>query len=117
MKNFKDLSVWRKAVNFYAKLSPVFSRFPPSEKNCIVPQLQRACLSISNNLAEGCGRGSTKNLKYFFYISLGSAKEVENMLYISKELDYLSQNELEEFISLVQEIEKMIFCFLKNIRE
>src|SRR5262249_12599462 len=43
-------------------------------------QLDRAALSVSNNIAEGFERGSTSELLYFLYIARGSAGETRSML-------------------------------------
>src|SRR6266705_1520020 len=43
-------------------------------------QLDRAALSVSNNIAEGFERGTTNELLQFIYIARGSAGEVRSML-------------------------------------
>jgi four helix bundle protein len=43
-------------------------------------QLERAAVSISNNIAEGFERGTTQELLTFLYIARGSAGEVRSML-------------------------------------
>jgi len=43
-------------------------------------QLDRAALSVSNNIAEGFERGTTNELLAFLYIARGSAGEVRSML-------------------------------------
>lgn len=43
-------------------------------------QLERAAVSISNNIAEGFERGTTQELLTFLYIARGSCGEVRSML-------------------------------------
>jgi len=50
-------------------------------------QIQRAALSVSNNIAEGFERGSTNELLQFLYIARGSAGEVRSMLCIVELMD------------------------------
>jgi four helix bundle protein len=45
-------------------------------------QCERASVSISNNIAEGFERGTTKELIHFIYIAKGSAGECRSMTYI-----------------------------------
>ncbi len=113
--NFQELMVWQKSAEFYTQLIYLLKNFPDYEKNCLVPQITRATLSISNNIAEGSGRQSDKNLIYFLYIALGSSKEVESMLAISKKLNYLNEFEFNQLNLKLDEIEKMLFGLIKTI--
>ena len=114
-KQFQELEVWRKSSDFYIKLVSIIKDFPLYKKHCIIDQIMRATLSISNNIAEGSGRNSNKNLVYFLYLSFGSAKEVESMLLISRRLNYLSEKDFNELNLELIAIEKMLFSFIKSI--
>lgn len=77
---FEDLPVWNSAIDLAVKVyeltaNPAF-RSHYSLKN----QLERAALSVSNNIAEGFERGTNKELLAFLYIARGSAGEVRSML-------------------------------------
>jgi four helix bundle protein len=79
-RRFEDLPVWQEASEL-ARLIFEFTSIDlfqshPGLRN----QLERATLSISNNIAEGFERGSTNELLSFLYISRGSAGEVRSML-------------------------------------
>lgn len=73
--NFQELVVWQKSVEFYAKLIPLLKNFQNYERNCLIPQITRAALSISNNIAEGSRRESNKNLKYFYTLHSEAQKK------------------------------------------
>lgn len=62
-------------------------------------QLQRAALSISNNIAEGFERGTTNELLTFLYYARGSAGEVRSMLNVMELM--------AEFEDLESEISKL----------
>lgn len=79
-KRFEELPVWKDAAKMAAEMfrfsaQPVFRG-----KGDLANQLQRATLSISNNIAEGFERGTTKELITFLYYARGSAGEVRSML-------------------------------------
>jgi four helix bundle protein len=100
-QDFQNLQVWQDAINFHKEIIQQISKFPKEEIYAISSQLRRASLSISNNIAEGCGRESSKELRNFLNIAMGSCKEVENMIIVSKELDYISS---ETYKTLMQKI-------------
>lgn len=54
-------------------------------------QIQRAAVSIMNNIAEGFDSGSDTRYASFLNISRGSCAEVYSMLYLVKTLNYVHQ--------------------------
>ena len=79
-KRFEDLPVWNKAVDLAAFVMEWTDRREFRGKGDLANQMQRATLSISNNIAEGFERGTTAELLQFIYIARGSAGEVRSML-------------------------------------
>ena len=79
-KRFEDLPVWKKAADLAALIFQYTRRESFRGKGDLANQLQRATLSISNNVAEGFERGSTAELLQYIYIARGSAGEVRSML-------------------------------------
>lgn len=59
-------------------------------------QIQRAAVSILNNIAEEFERRSDKELKQFLFVAKGSAGKVRPMLYIGQEFKYISQQEFQK---------------------
>ena len=79
-ERFEDLPVWRDAIALAEKIYAITEREPFKGKYSLRDQIERATLSISNNIAEGFERGTTQELLTFLYISRGSAGEVRSML-------------------------------------
>jgi len=79
-QRFEDLPVWSAAI----ELAEGCEDFLSAAKDLISwskrDQLERASLSVSNNIAEGFERGTTNELLSFLYIARGSAGEVRSML-------------------------------------
>jgi four helix bundle protein len=79
-QRFEDLPVWQESI----RLAERCEDFVEAAKNQITwskrDQLDRASLSVSNNIAEGFERGTTNELLAFLYIARGSAGEVRSML-------------------------------------
>ena len=78
-------------------------------------QISRAVVSVMNNIAEGFERNSDKELKQFLYIAKGSVGEVRSMLYLARELKYISEEEFQLFYSLCLEISKLLSGFIKTL--
>jgi len=79
-ERFEDLPVWKEAANLYDKVDAFISDRPPGVSRSYADQLERAALSVSNNIAEGFERGTTNELLAYLYIARGSAGEVRSML-------------------------------------
>jgi four helix bundle protein len=79
-ERFEDLPVWQSAARLYDRTDDFLALAPPRLSRSFRDQLERAVLSVSNNIAEGFERGTTNELLAFLYIARGSAGEVRSML-------------------------------------
>ncbi len=79
-KRFEDLPVWNAAIELAECVFALVENRAFDRKGDLRSQLQRASLSISNNVAEGFERGTTQELLTFIYIARGSAGEARSML-------------------------------------
>jgi len=59
-RNFREYAVWRAAVEYATYVYSVTGQMPWIEKRGLGVQLQRAVVSISSNIAEGCGLASAE---------------------------------------------------------
>ena len=92
MQNYKDLKVWEKAHHFTLSVYKITKAFPKEEIYSLTNQLRRSASSIPANIAEGCGKKSQAEFAHFLNISLGSANESEYFLILSRDLNYLSED-------------------------
>src|SRR5438094_4595194 len=79
-QRFEDLPVWQEAARLYEQAEELLENESFQASRGFRDQLDRAALSVSNNIAEGCKRGTTNELLAFIYIARGSAGEVRSML-------------------------------------
>jgi four helix bundle protein len=79
-ERFEDLPVWQKAAELYELTEELLENEAFKATRGFRDQLDRAALSVSNNIAEGFERGTTNELLAFIYIARGSAGEVRSML-------------------------------------
>lgn len=87
-----------------------------SEKFGLANQIQRATVSIASNIAEGSSRTSEKDFAHFLEISLGSSFEVETQLLISKNLNYISDEEYMKATEELTILQKQINVFINKLR-
>lgn len=80
-ERFEDLPVWKEAMRLATVVYDLTEHPDFRGSASLRDQLERATLSVSNNIAEGFERGTTNELLYFLYIARGSAGETRSMLH------------------------------------
>ena len=116
MQDFRKLSVWQRANALALVIHRVTSEIPRRDNAGVISQLRRAALSISANIAEGCGRESNADLARFLQIAVGSASEVENHLQFCADAALISRSDFDECQSEVVQIRRMLIGLLKAVR-
>ena len=98
-RRFEDLPVWQEAAHLYNRVLDLLEMqdlpLSPGFRN----QLDRAALSVSNNIAEGFERVTTNELLAFLAIARGSAGEVRSMLAVVND-----RAKLQRFDGALQQI-------------
>jgi len=89
-ERFEDLPVWQEAARLFEKTDAFLDLVSPRVRHSFRDQLERAVLSVSNNIAEGFERGTTNELLAFLYIARGSAGEVRSMLCLLERRPWLN---------------------------
>ena len=111
-QTFRDLIVWQHAGNFAVD---IYNEFREVKDYSFKDQIQRATVSIMNNIAEGYGRKSDKLFRQFLYIAKGSAAEVESMLILAERLHYTSKESSLRLIEQVQVIQRLLTAFVRTL--
>ncbi|OGI78642.1 four helix bundle protein [Candidatus Nomurabacteria bacterium RIFCSPHIGHO2_02_FULL_33_12] len=112
IKSFEDIMVWSKAKEFVVL---VYKHFSNIKDYSFRDQIQRASVSIMNNIAEGFERQTNKELRNFLFIAKGSCGEVRSMLSLAVDLNYISLKEKEILSERSIEISKMLSGFIKTL--
>lgn len=117
MRDYKKLDVWKKAHEQYLFVKKnIAPKLPREERFELTSQLLRASLSIPLNIVEGCGRFTDKDFAHFLDTSLGSTNEVDYCCLIAFEIKYISEQEYNEIIKIINEVRAMLINFLKFLR-
>lgn len=114
---FRDLFVWQKSIAFVKEIYRITTKYPKSELFGLTSQIQRAAISMPANIAEGCGHNSNKEFSRFIDIAIGSAFELETLLQISFELNYIEELEYKTLMKDLYEIQKMMYGLQQTLNK
>ncbi|NNJ24979.1 four helix bundle protein [Alienimonas chondri] len=108
MFGFEKLTVWRKAVDWADAVYDATAGFPADERFGLTNQMRRASVSVSSNIAEGSGRGSSKDFIRFIGIAYGSLMEVASQLHIARRRGFLTEERFESLYAEAEELARML---------
>jgi four helix bundle protein len=112
IEKFEEIIAWQKGKELTLIIYIVFKKCKDfSFKN----QIERASVSIMNNIAEGFERRTNKELTNFLFIAKGSSGEVRSMLNLGLELGYIAKKDFEEMYNLTLEISRLLSGFIKSL--
>jgi four helix bundle protein len=114
MFKFERLAVWHKSIDLYEQISLVSRSIHPQDQSSLGDQVRRASLSVSTNIAEGTGRNSQRESRYFFNVAKGSVYEVVSLLRVLKLRRYFKEEQHEILYSQCDEIARMITGLIKR---
>ena len=115
MRDFKTLAIWQRSHTLTLKVYKYTRTYAKEKLFGLTSQMRRSASSIPTNIAEGSGRDSDAEMKRFLVIARGSASELEYQLILSHDLAYLSDDAYEELHAELNEIQKMIYYFVRNM--
>jgi four helix bundle protein len=116
-RSFTDLLTWQEGHLLVLMIYKELDALPRAEKYALVPQLQRAVVSITNNVAEGSGRRSPQDQLRFYYMSLGSVKEVQNQLLICRDLGYLPRDVASGLLGQSAKVSQLLHGLIKATKK
>jgi four helix bundle protein len=117
MKDFRNLSVWKKGHQLTLDLYKATAKFPEEEKYGLKSQIRRCSASIPANIAEGCGRRGNGEFHRFLQIASGSGSELEYHLLLSRDLGYLSATEHRRLTDQTVEVRRMLTGLIGRVEQ
>lgn len=111
--NHKSLEIWQQAIILTVEIyNEVIKCLPPEEKHALSDQIRRSAVSVPSNIAEGCGRISTKEFIHFLGIARGSLLELDTQLEICKRIEYIEENKINHLQSVIFRVGKMLSGYM-----
>ena len=117
MRNYKELKIWKRAVDLASLIYSLSSQFPVEERFGLTSQIRRAVVSVSSNIAEGSGRTTDKEFSRFIDIAYGSLCEIETQIKVAHKLHYIDDIDLRSHLKEINELQKMVFTFSKTLKK
>ncbi|REA61311.1 four helix bundle protein [Dyadobacter luteus] len=114
-QSFEDLIVWQKAHSFVLAIYRMTTIFPNSEIYNLTSQFRRAGVSIPANIAEGYKRLGRADKARFYNIAQWSLEECPYYLRLSKDLNYLSDNDYQENKLLLEEVSRLLNSYAAKV--
>jgi len=93
IKSYVELLVWQKAHELTLEIFRITEKYPRSDMFGIVSQVRRSSSAVAANIAEGFGRGTTKEFLRSLQISRGELEETRYFLHLSKDLGRIKEDE------------------------
>ena len=115
IESYRDLDVYKKSYELVKEILQLTKTYPSDERYEIVSQIRRAALSIPLNIAEGYGRKqSAADFKRFLSMSSGSVNEMEVLLDISCDIEYITEEQHKELLERYQVLGKQINTLIQR---
>jgi four helix bundle protein len=112
IEKFEDLQCWQEARKW---TKSIYKALANCRDYSFRDQIQRASVSVMNNIAEGFSRFTTKDTIQFFNIAIASLSEVRSMIYLAYDLEYISKEVFNQLLEHNQTIQNITLWFLKYL--
>lgn len=116
MQDYRKLKVWQRAMDLTVKVYRHTGSFPKEERFGLVDQIRRAIVSVSLNIAEGCGTSTGVGLRRYLKIALGSLYESKTGLELALRLGFSEEKIVSQLLQEADEIAAMIGGLMKRTK-
>jgi len=113
---FEEIPVWQDGVDLTVKVFNATSGRAFRFKGDIANQIQRAALSVPNNIAEGFERGTREEFLHFLYIARASCGEVRTQIYIARDIGFIKNEEFLKIKEKAEFISRLLYRFIESIK-
>jgi len=115
-RHFEDLPVWKSGRELVKRVYAFTHRPDVRRDEGFCDQIQRAAVSVTNNIAEEHERGTTVELVLFLFYSKGSAGEVRSMCWNAEDIGYLPATEANELRQLAAGIGRQLHAWIESMQ-
>ena len=112
-----ELEVWIESRKLANLVYEITKHFPKEELYVLTSQIRRCAISIPSNIAEGCGRQTSKDTTHFLHVSRGSLYELETQFYLTLDQKYISQDDFKSVIIQIHICKRLLNGFINYYKK
>ena len=113
--SYRDLLVWKKAMELAKDIYRVTDSFPQKEIYGLTSQIKKAAISVPCNVAEGKGRLGKGEFRQFLGIARGSLMELETQIILSCDFGYIEGTDANKLLAQSAEVGRMLNGLISKI--
>ena len=117
IKSYRELQVWQRAHELVLLVFRMTEKFPKGDQFGIVSQVRRSSSAVAANVAEGFGRGTTREFLRSLQIARGELEETRYFMFLSKDLGRITTNEFTEVDQLCDSVGRLINALGSSLRK
>ena len=114
---YKKMDIYHLSYDFVLHVYSILDKFPPEEEHNMKSQLRRASVSIPLNIAEGAVKASRREFFHYLNIAFGSAKEVEVLIELSKDLGYFDESTYSFLNHNIDQLNSKLYLFIRSVEK
>ena len=115
--DYTKLDVWFEARRLTNMIYEVSKQFPREEIYGLTNQIRRCAVSVPSNIAEGCGRQTSKDTINFLHISRGSLYELETQCFLALDQRYINEIQFNTAFELIQSCKRLLNGFINYYKK
>jgi len=117
IRSFTDLNAWKDGHALVLQVYKLVKLFPRDENFGLISQMKRSSASVTANIAEGFSRQSFKEKVSFYFISLGSLTELQDQLFIGRDVGYVDKNDFDQLWNKTEVVQRLICGLIKSSKK
>ena len=115
-RSFEEITAWQQGRELVREVYRVTSTGSFRKDYGLRDQIRRAAVSVVSNIAEGFERGGNKEFIQYLYHAKGSCGEVRTQLYVSRDLEYLSEDTFKQLRKLTIRTSELIWGLIRYLK-
>lgn len=108
IRSYRDLRAWQESRELVKSVYELTAAFPSDERFGLTQQLRRAAVSVPSNIAEGYGRGTTKDYLRFLFTARGSLLEIQTQIILAADLGFVAQDDVRPLFSQCETVSRIL---------